>query len=108
MTVAELISNSIAERQATLTALHEAILTNDPSVLPVIKLMMGKEMILYEERCYLKYGLASTRNYMSLHYMPIYMNPALHANYAELLPAAKFQTGCINLQVKRICRWLSQ
>jgi hypothetical protein len=28
--------------------------------------------------------------------MPIYMNPPLHAKYVELLPAAKFQKGCIN------------
>ena len=96
MTVTEFISSAPAERQATLTTLHEAILTNDPTVTPVIKPMMGKEMILYEERCYMKYGLASTKNYMSLHCMPIYMNPALHAKYAGLLPAAKVQKGCIN------------
>src|SRR5882757_9391592 len=96
MTITEYISSVPAERQATLTALHETILANDPTVTPVIKPMMGKEMILYEERCYMKYGLASTKNYMSLHCMPIYMNPALHAKYAGLLPAAKVQKGCIN------------
>lgn len=96
MTITEYISGAPAERQATLTTLHEAILANDPTVIPVIKSMMGKEMILYEERCYMKYGLASTKNHMSLHCMPIYMNPALHAKYVPLLPAAKFQKGCIN------------
>ncbi|MDB4920665.1 hypothetical protein [Mucilaginibacter sp.] len=58
-------------------------------VSPVIKPMMGKEMILYEERCYMKYGLASTKNYMSLHCLPMYMNPSLHAKYAGLLNAKK-------------------
>jgi hypothetical protein len=53
-------------------------------------------MILYEERGYMKYGLASTKNYMSLHCLPMYMNPPLHAKYAELLSAARFQKGCIN------------
>ncbi|SHN32815.1 DUF1801 domain-containing protein [Mucilaginibacter sp. OK098] len=96
MTVTEYISSVPAERQATLTTLHEAILANDPTVTPVIKPMMGKEMILYEERCYMKYGLASTKNYMSLHCLPMYMNPSLHSKYADLLPAAKFQKGCIN------------
>jgi hypothetical protein len=96
MTVTEYISSVPAERQAILTRLHEAILANDPTVTPVIKPMMGKEMILYEERCYMKYGLASTKNYMSLHCLPIYMNPALHAKYAGQLPDAKFQKGCIN------------
>lgn len=96
MQIAEFISHMPAERQATLTAIHEAIIANDPSVIPVIKPMMGKEMILYEERGYMKYGLASTKNHMSLHCMPIYMNPALHAKYVPLLSAAKFQKGCIN------------
>jgi hypothetical protein len=96
MTIAEYISSAPAEWQATLTTIHEAILANDPTVTPVIKPMMGKEMILYEERCYMKYGLASTKNHMSLHCLPMYMNPALHAKYAALLPAAKFQKGCIN------------
>jgi hypothetical protein len=85
-----------AEWQATLTTLHETILANDPTVTPVMKPMMGKEMILYEERCYMKYGLASTRNHMSLHCLLMYMKPILHAKYAGLLPAAKFQKGCIN------------
>jgi hypothetical protein len=58
--------------------------------------MMGKEMILYEERCYMKYGLAGTKNYMSLHCLPMYMNPPLYQKFEKLLPAAKFQKGCIN------------
>ncbi len=96
MTVSEYISSMPSDRQALLTTLHDLIITNDPGVKPVIKPMMGKEMILYEERSYMKYGLASIKNYMSLHCMPIYMNPQLHAKYVELLPAAKFQKGCIN------------
>ena len=96
MTLTEYISSTPAERQATLITIHEAILANDPTVTPAIKLMMGKEMILYEERNYMKYGLASTKNYMSLHCLPMYMNLALHAKYADLLSAAKFQKGCIN------------
>lgn len=96
MSAADYISQAPAERQDTLTAIHEAISANDPSVIPVVKPMMGKEMILYEQCCYMKYGLASTKNYMSLHCLPMYMNPALHAKYAGLLPAAKFQKGCIN------------
>ncbi|HWZ16046.1 MAG TPA: DUF1801 domain-containing protein [Mucilaginibacter sp.] len=96
MTITEYITSAPAEWQATLTAIHEAILANDPTVTPVMKPMMGKEMILYEERWYMKYGLASTKNYMSLHCLPMYMHPTLHAKYAGLLPDAKFQKGCIN------------
>jgi hypothetical protein len=96
MKVSEFISSMPPDRQALLNALHDTIVTNDPSVSPVVKPMMGKEMILYEERSYMKYGLASTKNYMSLHCLPMYMNPPLHAKYLALLPAAKFQKGCIN------------
>ncbi|AXY74680.1 DUF1801 domain-containing protein [Paraflavitalea soli] len=96
MTISEYILSVPSDRQALLTALHDLIVTHDPGVQPVIKPMMGKEMILYEERSYMKYGLANSKAYMSLHCMPIYMNPQLHAKYAGLLPAAKFQKGCIN------------
>lgn len=96
MTIAEHISTASAERQATLIAFHEVILANDPSVIAVIKPMMGKEMILYEERCYMKYGLASAKAYLSLHCLPMYMNPAIHSKYPAMLPVAKFQKGCIN------------
>lgn len=99
MEISEFISTMPTDRQATLTAIHQLILANDPSVIPVIKSMMGKEMILYEERCYMKYGLASTKNYMSLHCLPMYMHPTLHGKYESLLPAAKFQKGCINFTV---------
>ena len=96
MNATDYISQMPAERHDTLTAIHEAILANDASVIPVIKPMMGKEMILYEERCYMKYGLASTKNYMSLHCLPMYMDSSLHTKYSALLPSAKFQKGCIN------------
>jgi hypothetical protein len=96
MTIPEYISQQPDERRALMTALHEAIMTNDSTVTPVIEPMMGKEMILYKEKVYMKYGLASVQKYMSLHCLPMYMNAPLHSKYADLLPAAKFQKGCIN------------
>lgn len=96
MTVPEFISTLPAERQSLITALHEAIIAGDTSVNPVIEPMMGKEMIIYKEGKYMKYGLASVKNYMSLHCLPMYMNPVLHGRYEPLLPDAKFQKGCIN------------
>ena len=61
MSATDFISQVPAERQETLTAIYTAILANDPSVTPVVKPMMGMEMILYEDRGYMKYGLASTK-----------------------------------------------
>jgi|SRR3569833_1503880 len=96
MTIDEYISSQPAERQSQMTALHEAIIANDKTVTPAIEAMMGKEMILYKEKQYMKYGLAGVKNYMSLHCLPMYMHPVLHPKYAELLPHARFQKGCIN------------
>lgn len=76
--------------------LHNLIITGDAATIPVVKPMMGKDMILYEDHGYMKYGLADTKKYMSLHCLPIYMDKDLHAKYAALLPAAEFQKGCIN------------
>jgi hypothetical protein len=96
MTITDYIESAPAERQAALISLHEVIVANDPSVIAVVKPMMGKDMILYEERCVMKYGLASVKAHMSLHCLPMYMNPVLHTKYEALLPDAKFQKGCIN------------
>ena len=94
----EFIALQAAERQPLLSKLHEAILANDASVSPVVEGMMGKEMIVYKFKGTMKYALSSVAKYMSLHLMPIYMNPVLHAKYMAQLPAAKFQKGCINFE----------
>jgi len=54
-------------------------------------------MINYEAQIF-KYGLASVKDHMSLHLMPIYGSPALHEKYRKLLPLATFQKGCINFR----------
>ncbi|MEO6151228.1 MAG: hypothetical protein ABIP28_13750, partial [Mucilaginibacter sp.] len=45
MNITKLIGEAPAGRQKFLTVLHEAIIANDPTVIPVVKPMMGKEMI---------------------------------------------------------------
>lgn len=96
MTTPEFLAGLPADRRQLMNTLHETIIANDPKVTFSIKPMMGKEMIMYEEGGYMKYALASVKNHMSLHCMPIYMNMAFHDKYTPLLPAAKFQKGCIN------------
>jgi|SRR6185503_12963402 len=96
MTAPEFLASLPADRQELMNTLHETIIANDPNVTFSIKPMMGKEMMMYEEGNYMKYALASTKGYMSLHCLPMYMNAPLHARYSALLPAAKFQKGCIN------------
>lgn len=96
MSIPEYISAAPVERQELLSRLNELIIAGDPAIIPVVKPMMGNDMILYEDCGYMKYGLADTKRYMSLHCLPIYMDKELHARYAALLPAAEFQKGCIN------------
>jgi hypothetical protein len=96
MTTPEFLAGLPADRQQLMDTLHETIIANDPKVTFSIKPMMGKEMIMYEQGNYMKYALASVKSHMSLHCLPMYMNASLHAKYTPLLPAAKFQKGCIN------------
>jgi hypothetical protein len=96
MNAQEYITLQAPERQELLTELHAAILANDPTVAAAVGTMMGKEMILYNAPGTFKYGLASGKNYMSLHCLPMYMHPSLHARYKDMLPGAGFQKGCIN------------
>ena len=100
MTIAEHIATHPADRQTLIEAIHNLILKNDPSVEAVVGAMMGKEMILYNDRGSFKYGLAGVKEHMSLHCLPIYMNVALHAKYAAMVPKAKVQKGCINFKIE--------
>jgi hypothetical protein len=96
MTTPEFLASLPADRRELMNTLHETIIAKDPKVIFSIKPMMGKEIIMYEEGGYMKYALASVKSHISLYCMPIYMNTAFHAKYTPLLPAAKFQKGCIN------------
>ena len=100
MTTTEYINRQELSRRQVLTGMHESIIKNDPSVTASIGTMMGKEMILYHDRGFFKYGLASVKDYMSLHCLPMYMNAPLHAKYQALLPDASFQKGCINFKTE--------
>ena len=90
------IQQQLAERRQILKDIHAIILANDKTVTAVVEPMMGKEMIIYKGKGLMKYGLASVRNYMSLHVLPMYMSPKIYDRYKTLLSGANFQKGCIN------------
>ncbi|MFT3933116.1 MAG: DUF1801 domain-containing protein [Chitinophagaceae bacterium] len=96
MLPAAYIAEQPAERQQLLTAIHDIIIKNDKTIIPVVEEMMSKEMILYKASGMMKYGLAGVKKYMSLHVLPMYMSPAIYDKYKALLPKAAFQKGCIN------------
>jgi hypothetical protein len=88
------------ERQNILSGINQTILETDKTITGEVGIMMGKEMIVYKGRGLMKYGLASGKNYMSLHVLPIYGSPALHTKYKTLLNKANFQKGCINFDTE--------
>lgn len=98
MTITDHLNTHEASRQPLLKELNELILKNDPAVTATVGSMMGKEMILYNDRGSFKYGLANVKDHISLHILPIYGNQLLHAKYVKLLPRAKFQKGCVNFK----------
>ena len=57
-------------------------------------------MIIYKANNVFKYGLASVKDYMSLHLMPMYGSPTIFNKYSKILDKAKFQKGCINFKNK--------
>lgn len=100
MTVTEFIAAQLPERQDLLIKIHILILDEDKSVDSKIGTMMKQEMILYNSRGTFRYGLASSKKYMSLHALPLYVSPHIHSKYASLLPNAAFQKGCINFNTE--------
>ena len=98
MTVADFLSKQTPENRLILSEINDIIINADKTVIAEIGLMMGIEMILYKAKGFFKYGLAITKTRFSLHLMPIYMAPTLHAKYTSLLNKAKFQKGCINFK----------
>ena len=81
------IESQPQNRQGILTDIHLIIVQEDKTVVPIVEPMMAKEMIVYKGKGFMKYGLASVKNYMSLHVMPIYGSKILFT---------KYQKGCIN------------
>jgi hypothetical protein len=98
MTPEEYIAKQTPERQALLTALHKIILKTNKKVTPVVDKMMGGDMIQYKTNNLFVYGLASPKNHMSLHAMPMYGCKPIHEKFSNLLKKAKFQKGCINFK----------
>lgn len=98
MTPAEYIDKQDPERRALLTSIHRLILKTNKNVSPGVSKMMGADMIQYKTGNYFTYGLASVKNHISLHLLPMYMNKPIHEKYTGLLTKATFQKGCINFK----------
>src|SRR5215471_4096278 len=97
MTIQQYIKSQPSERQKLLSEIHDIIISKDKTVTAVVEPMMRQDMIVYKAGIF-KYGLASPKNYMSLHVLPIYGSKVLHEKYQKLLSKASFQKGCINFK----------
>jgi len=90
------ISEQLPERQNLLKEIHNTIIAADKTIIAEVDMMMGKQMIVYKAKGFMKYALASVKNYMSLHVLPIYGSPVLYSKYKARMIKASFQKGCIN------------
>lgn len=99
MSATDFIQNQKPERQQILSGIHQIVIETDKNVKSEVGKMMGKQMIIYKTSGVFKYGLSSLKEHMSLHVMPIYGSAALHSRYQKLLFNARFQKGCINLEI---------
>lgn len=99
MTPTEYISAQDTARREILANIHETLMDTDKTVVATVGKMMAKEMILYHgPGNAFKYGLASVKDYMSLHVMPMYGYAVIYNKFSKLLDKAKFQKGCINFK----------
>ena len=98
MTPTEFLSKQDPERKNLLVSVHKVITENDKTVKAEVGKMMGKDMILYNAPGTFKYGLASVKEHMSLHCLPIYGDKKLYEKYEKLFSKAKLQKGCINFK----------
>jgi hypothetical protein len=101
MTPRDFIDTQEIEIAKVLELIHNIIVSEDEKVSAAVGSMMGKEMILYSDCGAFRYGLASTKNYLSLHLLPMYSSPDIYERYKKLLPKAKFQKGCINFKTRQ-------
>jgi hypothetical protein len=99
MTPSQFIDAIESPRKEIISSIHKLILKTDKRVKAEVSDMMGKQMIIYKDREFFTYALSSVKSHMSLHLMPIYGYPALHAKYTKLLKKAKFQKGCVNFKL---------
>lgn len=98
MTVNQYLSEQEPERKKLLSSIHEIILKTNKKVKPEVAKMMGAEMIQYKVNNYFTFALASQKNHMTLHLLPMYGCKPIHEKYSKLFKKAKFQKGCINFK----------
>jgi len=94
--IEQYINGQPSEWRMLLTRLHEVIIGEDKKVTAGVEPMMGKQMIMYKCKGMMKYALSGTKNYMTLHVLPMYGSATLFTKYRGLLDKANFQKGCIN------------
>ena len=98
MTINEYFLKQDPARKDLLSSIHEIILKTNKKVSAEIAPMMGSDMIQYKCNNQFVYALAGTKNYMSLHLLPMYASKPIHEKYSKLLKKAKVQKGCINFK----------
>lgn len=79
--------------------LRKIILECDPSVREARgSIMKNKDALNYFQGGVFKYGLTSSKNFITFHSMVLYGTPALMDELKARLLTANFQKGCVNFR----------
>ena len=99
MTATQFLKQLEEPRHSALSHLRKMIRVNVPKAVEKVTTMMGKEMIVYEYPAGTFFAaIASGKNYMSLHLMPLYCFPELVARNKSRLKGVKMGKACLNFK----------
>ena len=83
---------------ALIEAFKRVIVENDPSVSMSLGLMMGEKGWTFHRAGEFRYAVASGKTRVTLHALPMYCQPKIHAAYKKRVPNGDFGKGCIRFK----------
>lgn len=78
--------------------LRRVVRDNDPSVIECRGLLMGEAGWTFHRDGRFAYAVTQGKTRVSLHAMPMYCEPAIHAAYVKRIRDANFGKGCIRFK----------
>ncbi|MDX2142890.1 MAG: DUF1801 domain-containing protein [Rhodospirillaceae bacterium] len=82
--------------------LARAVAANDASVARIDGLMMGERAVMFHRtvdgKSVFAYAVTAAKNRVTLHAMPMYCAPAIHAAFKKRIANGDFGKGCIRFK----------
>jgi hypothetical protein len=80
------------------TLLRRLVRHNDPKAVESQGLLMGERGWLYHRAGHFAYAVTAGAKRVTLHALPMYCDPALHAAGRRLIPEGDFGKGCVRFK----------